>query len=485
MKLEIKEITAAVGKYLKTSGYNVSYINYAQKIQEFFSWYKGRTTWHEYFVNTGIARVKAQRASLNMAKTCCEDMASMLMNEKVAITMADEASQTVIDKALEDNNFRVNANQLMEIACALGTGAYVESVIDNNGEIQTIIDYIHGDMIFPLTWDNGKITECAFGKTGMDGGKVFYTLIIHELADDGTYNIRTVDIDSKGNVVIPMTFATGTGEEREVVETGSTIPLFQIIKPNIVNNYDKTCPLGMSIFGNAIDILKSIDVKYDSWRNEFETGKRKIFIKSGLFSVTYKPLDGSVVPVVDPTDTIFYQIEWTKDDIPIHEFSPQLRDADHSNSIDSELKLFSRKVGLGDGFYAFNGGGVARTATEVVSTNSSLFRNLDKHELILRFALIGMCRALLNLENIYNGGSYDVCQEITVNFDDSIIEDSEKEQARAINEFNMGLIDRVEYFVLTRKMTREQALKFVAEMDATNTMKETQSLLNSSTFGGF
>jgi hypothetical protein len=46
-------------------------------------------------------------------------------------------------------------------------------------------------------------------------------------------------------------------------------------------------------------------------------------------------------------------------------------------------------------------------------------------------------------------------------------------------EFNAGLIDQVEYFALTRNLTREQATKFVAEMKATDTMKEVSSLMNS------
>ena len=52
-------------------------------------------------------------------------------------------------------------------------------------------------------------------------------------------------------------------------------------------------------------------------------------------------------------------------------------------------------------------------------------------------------------------------------------------------EYNAGLIDRAEYFVLTRNMTREQAQKLVAEMDSTDTMKQTLDFMNSSQFGGF
>ena len=44
-----------------------------------------------------------------------------------------------------------------------------------------IIDYIRGDMIYPLSWDNGKITECAFGslKHFKDGDA--YYIQLHRL----------------------------------------------------------------------------------------------------------------------------------------------------------------------------------------------------------------------------------------------------------------------------------------------------------------
>ena len=483
--LELSKISKVVGGYLKKSGYNVSYIDYSNKIQEFFSWYRGNTPWHEYKVWTGKGSIGLRRASLDMAKIACEDMASLLLNERVNINMADNNSQKFINEALDDNNFWVMGNQLIEIMCALGSGAFVENVFsDVKGENYNSIDYIHGDMIFPLSWDNGQITECAFGKISREDDKIYYTLIIHEIGDDGNYIIKIVTIDSEGKVALPSNLAKGA-DYIETIETGISIPLFQIIKPNIVNNYDKTCPLGMSIYGNSIENLKSIDMKYDSWRNEFDTGKRKIFIKSDMMNVQYKIDNAEVTPVVDPSDTIFYQIEWQKDDVPIHEFSPTLRDAEHANSLDVELKLFSRKVGLGDSFYAFNNGAVARTATEVISTNSALFRNLRKHELILEKALIGMCRALLSLENAFNGGSYDVWQEITVDFDDSIIEDKEKEMQQAMAEFQAGVTDRADYFVKTRNMTREQAIKFINEMEASNTMKQVMDFTSNSGFGGF
>lgn len=488
----ISDVANVISKYLKDSGYNVAYIDYGEKIQEFLSWYKGKTGFHNYKIYNGENFIECERASLNMAKTVCEDMASLELNEKCSITLNEELAQEYIDSVLEDNNFQVMGNQLMEIKNALGGGAFVENIENINGMLRPTIDYIHGDMIFPLTWDNGRISECAFVKVGGSNEEVEYTILMH-LYDEkkNEYIIKLVELDSKGDVVKPFEIgsdlkeAVASGTTDEIIfETHSQVPLFQYIKPNIVNNYDKTNPLGISMFGNAIDILKSIDVIYDSWRNEFVLGKKRIFVKSDLKKVVVNT-GNEITNQIDSNDVIFYQLDWTgkdNDKPPIYESQMTIRAMEHVESLDKQLNLLSRKCGLGDNFYAFNNGAVARTATEVISTNSSLFRNLHKNELIIKSAIIGMVRALLVIGNNIQAGVFDVNQDITVNFDDSIIEDTEKEKQQAMNEYNAGLIDRVQYFVETRDMTREQAIKFIAEMDATNTMKEVSSILNN--FGG-
>lgn len=54
----------------------------------------------------------------------------------------------------------------------------------------------------------------------------------------------------------------------------SPVKMFQIYKPNIANNIDLFSPCGLSVYANAIDQSKTIDIIYDSFCNEFLTGKR-------------------------------------------------------------------------------------------------------------------------------------------------------------------------------------------------------------------
>lgn len=483
---DIGDVAQVVGKYLRTSGRNVAYIDYSARIQNYLAWYRGATAWHDYFIFNGENAIPQKRACLGMAKTVCEDWASLELNEKVEIVLEDVNSQKFVDGVLEKNNFAVMGSQLVELAFALGTGAIVQTIEEQyDGSYEIKQDYIHGDMIFPLNWDNGIIKECAFVKVGGTQKTTKYTIIMHVLDEQGNYWIKTVEVNAKGSVVKPFELGGKINESDYIseYETGSNVPMFQIIKPNCVNNYDKTNPLGMSIFGNSLDILKSIDTIYDSFRNEFMLGKKRIFVKSNLKKVQIEYGDG-VTSQVDPNDTIFYQLDWAgehQDKPPIYETDLTLREAEHTNALDTQLKLLSRKCMLGDNFYAFVNGAVARTATEVISSNSSLYKNKKKNDRIIKQALIGMVRAILTLANKYNLGNFNVDQKISINFDDSIIEDTDKEFDKALKLYNAGIIDRVDFFVRVGEYNnREQAMQFIKEMDASDTMKDL-----SAGFGGF
>ena len=44
---------------------------------------------------------------------------------------------------------------------------------------------------------------------------------------------------------------------------------------NIVNNINKNNPMGIAVFANSIDVLKAIDIVFDSYNNEFILGRKK------------------------------------------------------------------------------------------------------------------------------------------------------------------------------------------------------------------
>lgn len=229
-----------VKEYLVQKGYHAVPDETYDHIDEWLEWYQNDVEkFHHYKLYNGAVMTNQERYKLGMAKTVCEDWANLLLNEKVSIKAGKYSEQ--LSKILRYNNFSKQGNQLIEKAFALGTGAFVEYK-DANGRV--IIDYIRADMIYPLSWDNGDITECAFGTSRMLDGKEVIYLQLHRFGktedgeNDKQYYIENVYIDAKSGK------ETDTPEDiEELVSTGSTEPLFQIVAPNICNNIDLDSPL--------------------------------------------------------------------------------------------------------------------------------------------------------------------------------------------------------------------------------------------------
>ncbi|MDL2293201.1 phage portal protein [Ruminococcaceae bacterium OttesenSCG-928-D13] len=443
---------------------------YAQ-IDSWHDWYVGKTDFHKYSVYNGKQMVDCSRKTLGMPKKVCEDKADLQLNEKVEIVVSIPGQerdpktvlpeQAFLDDVLDRNNFWVRGNQLIEKASALGTGAFVEYIA--NGEVG--IDYIHADMIFPLSWENGNITECAFvsiNNAGKDGQQVY---INRHVVEDGRYVVYNDLFDSDGEAV---ELPEGTAPRWE---TGYQSPLFQIVTPNIVNNVAKNNPMGVSVYANSLDALKSIDAIFDSYYNEFVLGRKRIFIDGSLVSVDIK--DGGIKPTFDNRDVVFYGIPGLSGDDEsgkkITESNMTLRVEEHQQALQAHLDVLSENVGFGKGYYKFDADNV-QTATAVISQNSKLYRKIKKDEIILEKALIDMVRAVLFLGNMLPGwaGKLNTGADISINFDDSIIEDTAEIQRKALLEYNAELIDKVQYFMDTRNLEESAAIEFVAKMEARN-----------------
>ena len=94
--------------------------------------------------------------------------------------------------------------------------------------------------------------------------------------------------------------------------------------------------------------------------------------------------------------------------------------------------------------YKYDNGNVS-TATQIISENSEMFRTIKKHEIILESVLIELCRVLLRMGNAYMNAGLNESVEITVDFDDSIIEDKETDFNRDSRMVQMGIMNHWEF----------------------------------------
>lgn len=448
---------------LRARGYTTVPEEFYTYIENWKSWYDGYVKqFHRYRIWNGMKYVPCRLYSLGMAKKVCEDWANLLLNEKCKITLEGEKEQDFIDSVFERNNFKVKSNEMQEIKAARGTVAYVPTVVNasvdeqtgkvngSGGEIR--IDYVPADLILPLTWENGIVTECAFGSHKAIKKDNYLYICIHKLTENGTYDIENLLYrDTKGSLSeVNLADVPGFENVATVVHTPFTQRMFVIDRLNIVNNIDATLPMGISVFANAIDQLKGVDLTYDSYVNEFQLGKKRVMLKP---QATKDFHTGE--PLFDTSDVVFYVLPADgQDGDIIKEINMSLRTAEHNAGIQDMLNLLSSKCGFGENHYKYDNGNVS-TATQIISENSEMFRTIKKHEIILESVLIELCRVLLRMGNAYMNAGLDENVEITVDFDDSIIEDKEVSFNRDARMVQMGIMQPYEFRM--RYMNEDEA----------------------------
>lgn len=441
-------MSSEIRQYLIEHKYNTASDKTYNHIEEWLEWYQGDVEkFHEYKIYNGSVTTEHKRYTLGMAKKVCEDWANLLLNEKLAIKAGeyDNRLQTI----LADNNFLVRANQLIELAFALGTGAFVEYL---DGDENVVIDYVRADMIYPLSWDNGDVTECAFGSVRNIGGEEVIYLQIHRKGklendeDSDLYYIENKYIDKEEGKEIDL-----PEDMEELIPTGYDSPLFQIIMPNLCNNIDLDSPLGISVFANSINQLKGCDLIYDSYVNEFVLGRKRILVPISAAKIQMQN-DGVVEPVFDASDSVYYMMPGDRQtDMQLTEVDMTIRASEHELGIQRSLDVLSLKTGLGTGRYQFDSSGV-KTATEVISDKSDLYQNRQKNAIVINTALVNMVSAIAFLD-------CGKVIEATVDFDDSIIEDTNTTIEKNIKLVQSGLRSKLTAIMEINKCDEAEAEK--------------------------
>lgn len=433
-------------KWMIDRGYPTISTEMSSSIVKWLAWYKGYVKdFHDYPIYNGIRRVDMKRRSLEMAKFVCEDWANLLLNERVQINV-DESFSDRLEELLHKSRWYLKANQDVELAFALGTSAFVE-YRDADGTPR--IDHYRADMIHPISWGPEGVTECAFASVCTVEKRQAVYVMLH-LLDGGKYRIENHMFDYQSGQEIELNGMLPN------IPTDSTTPLFQIIRPNIINSVDLDSPMGMSVYGNSMDLLASLDEVFDSLDNEFRLGRKRILLPLSMAKIRMDGATGTdgkpvMTPAFDHKDTVFYAYETNDATAKPIELNMDLRIEEHEKGLLTNLALLGKKVGVGTDRYAWDKASGVKTATEVISDKSDLYQNMRKHELELETAIIGMVQALAFLDT----GRY--LDEVKVNFDDSIIQDSQAELDNAIAKLNNGLIAHKTVMTDVFDMTEEDA----------------------------
>ena len=408
-------------------------------------WYRGSVNDFHYYNAKLVdgSTCQMERKTLNMPKKVCEDFSNLLWSERVEIKLDKPKATENLWKVLDskENAFSINFPEFLEKEYAFGTMATIEYKKDG----KTIIDYIDGDVILPYKYTNSYIYGIITISRSVEGTgnkKKYYTLLTYHEYEDGMYMKTTELYVSKNETTLGKQIEVSnlypSIEEDEIIDTEH--PRFQVWKLPIANNLDTGSPMGISILANHIDKFKAIDTKYDGFDHEFVSGRRRILIDRNAVKKKATGVDDNnnviYTSYFDTSDDVYVAIEGMENQ-PVKDIDFSLRAEEYISAINTELKYLSAGVRLGNDFYSFDKSGL-KTATEVVSENSDTFRTKVQHQIPIYDALYDLVACICEMEGI----KY---KEISITFDDSIIQDEEALINRGINLYNAGLISKEKF----------------------------------------
>ena len=464
--------------------------DYYDIIKDWKSWYRGNVEdFHNYDVKLVDGTTKScEMLSLQMAKKVCEDMTDLLWSEKVKINIEDENASYIVHRDLFRNNFQIEYGNLIEKTMALGTGVTIEYVYNN----EVRIDYLEADLIVPWAWANQQITGLTT-LSQFKRGEYWYNHLVYHYIENNIYYVEHELYKSKDEYALGDKVSANevnqilfNGENEEYITVDDTFvitfetlqPFFQVIRPNVVNNLEFRFPMGISLFANSSDTLKAIDTKYDSFTNEFSMGRKRILVSYDAIKrrtqVNTETGDVTYISNFDTQESVFQGINLNGESMkePVKEIDFTLRSDEHIQSINQELDVLGTKVGLGNNYYEFDARGL-KTATEVVSENSILYRSKSKHQQIIEKALIDLVYSILYLEKnvieeptLQNTDINDI--EVKINFDDSIVQDKDKEMENGLNEVNAGVMSKYTYLTKVKGLTDEEAEEELSRLATIN-----------------
>lgn len=467
--------------------------------------------WHVVRCPT-IADPKGTRElyRMNAAKAVCAEMASLVWGEECAVTVAMKGRESTdknpdplnafLQYVLRENALREKMQESIEQGLALGGAAYktwAEVTHDSEGrevpDTRTIrIGYAIADQFIPTSWDNAKVKEGLF-ISRIAKNNYYYTRLEWHRWDGKTYTITNElyrsemrnqqsggDQDILG-VKWPLSDIYPYLDEETVVPVEES--LFVYWRTPIANNLDDNSPLGMSVYGNAMETLHALDICYDSFVREFRLGRKRIIVPARAVRSVVDPVSGALVRYFDATDETYEALASdSPDDLKITDNSVELRVEEHISALNAFLSILCLQTGFSAGTFTFDQHDGLKTATEVVSENSKTYKTIKTIQNQLTPALEHLVRSIIDVAILYDmqwegqsiatlaAGGYD----ISVAFDDGVTQDRQTNIAEGVMLVGSGLLSK--YKFLTDKkygqgLTPEEAeeeLKRIAHENAGN-----------------
>lgn len=342
-------------------------------------------------------------------------------------------------------------------------------------------DFVQADRFFPLSFDaNGKVIEAAFIQTKVDKAKevVYIRLEYHKL-EKRTVTVQNLafestdmnlansnNIKSASNLGKPINLTSVP--EWANLQPVTTIEgvdrlLFAYFRMPEANTVDPYSPLGVSGYSRVIQLIKDADMQYSRLLWEFEGGEMAIDVdRDALKFVTDPNGEGySVLP--EKQNRLFRKVDLNNEET-YNVFAPALRDTSIIHGLNTIFMRIEDATGLSRGTLSDVTQQEAKTATELKILKQRSYATNADIQMALQDALedaVYVMDVYCTLYDVTPDGEYEVSFE----WDDSIIVDSESELSKRITLMQNGLASKLETRMWYFGETENQARAALQQID--------------------
>ncbi len=254
------------------------------------------------------------------------------------------------------------------------------------------------------------------------------------------------------------------GMQDEVNIANLEAPLWGFYRVPGSNIIDSSSPLGMPVYGRAIEELRAVDIAISRKDAEIEDSKHVTFvgqtvIKNAMVNGITLPrwVEGLGVGINDGDTTA------------IHEHTPTILTDQRVRDINFNLSMLSVKCGFSEGVFVLDGQSGMITATQVEADDRDTVQTIKADRDALQAAIDQALKgadALASLLKLAPMGGYEVAYsfgDITYNYE----EDKATWRSYAQN----GWIPKWYYLVKFEKMSEEEAKQITQEAEKANMAK--------------
>ena len=340
---------------------------------------------------------------INAAKVLCDRLSALILAEFPDFCFQNSQCGDFINSVLQQNQFAARLPDILSFAFAYGGCAFRPFV--SNGKI--LIDCVFGRNFMPMAWNGSDITECCFRSSFSRGGALYTMFELHYQKNGFPFISRklfkssdhsSLGVQCKLNEISDM-----LDEECGFYAVPQNTRLFSFFKPCVTNNLFPDIPLGISVFANACDTLKALDIAFDSFSREFILGKKRIIVPSACVQTVVDFTTGEQKKYFDADDEAYVALKCDEErDLKITDNTVELRINEHVDAINALLNILCFQTGLSSGSLSFDTRYSVKTATEIISRDSKTASTVKSHINLLEPALISLFKSIAAL-GVYCG----------------------------------------------------------------------------------